>query len=41
MSTIINKKKLQQWLWFAGIWGVSLLAVMTLGYVIKFLMSLI
>ncbi len=41
MSTATKGQKLKQWAWFVGIWLASLLAVMTLGYVIKFLMSLI
>ncbi len=41
MNTITKGKKLKQWGWFIGIWTASLLTVMTLGYIIKFLMSLI
>lgn len=41
MSPITKAEKRKQWLWFVGIWTASLLTVLTLGYSIKFLMSLI
>lgn len=34
-------EKQKQWLWFIALWTASLTAVLTLGYTIKFLMSLI
>lgn len=34
-----NKRK--EWLWFIGLWLAGLSAALTLGYTIKFLMSLI
>lgn len=41
MSTPTKHEKLKQWGWFIGLWTASLLVVLSLGYVIKFLMSLI
>lgn len=35
---IILTKKQKEWLWFAGLWCAGLLAVTTLGAVIKFVM---
>lgn len=40
-NTAKDHSKLKQWGWFIGIWTASLLCVLTLGYGIKFIMSLI
>lgn len=41
MKPSINlSKKQKEWAWFAGIWSASLLAALSLGYAIKFLLSL-
>ncbi len=42
MSTTTDKtEKRHQWLWFIGLWLGGLLTVSAIGYLIKYLMSLI
>ena len=44
MSITTNQDKTdkrRQWLWFIGLWLGGLLTVSAIGYLIKFLMSLI
>ena len=41
MNTPTKDSKRKQWMWFAALWLAGLLAALTLGYTIKFLMGMI